>query len=94
MKSIDMVLTTSEIKDLIDEHIQDFNSIEYDHDYKLLYNFETGFENLLKLTNSETPQQISEDFLRSQKISEIDLRVNSSNGNGTSNNYLYSALSI
>jgi len=85
-KSIDIVLTTSEIKDLIEENRQEWEKIKIDDTIseKFLYNFELGYRIFQQsLDNNEI---IDESRLRVQNIQSFDLSVNSFT-NSTSNNY-------
>jgi len=87
-KTIDIVLTTSEIKELIEENRKEVDEIPIDNQYYFLHNFQQAYDFYISNKND-----FQESMLLAQTIDSLDLSVNSM-VNSTSNNYLYSVLSI
>jgi len=90
-KTMDIVLTTSEVKDLIEQNRNMFDQIELDPNEVFCYNFQDMFSNFIEKYKENVI--LSEDMLKTQNIKDFDFSVNSTT-NSTSNNYIYSILSI
>ena len=90
-KTMDIVLTTSEIKELIEQDRNKFDEIEVNQNETFCYNFQTAFANFVQSYKGNLI--LPEEKLRTQTVQDFDFSVNSSK-HSTSNNYVYSVQSL